>query len=93
MRIARIGRGTVTAKVAVLMALCRCLRWLRQRPIVQERPCSGLRRPMGMALSNQGNLLYPRPARNTAQRSHLILDPSGNRRTLWTGSRPGERRR
>jgi len=47
---------------------------------------SGLQRPIGTALTNQGNLLVSEtgtPAPNTGRVS--ILDPSGNRRTLLDG--------
>jgi hypothetical protein len=47
---------------------------------------TGLRRPLGMALSNQGNLLVAESGTTTPNSGRIsILDPSGSRRTLLDG--------
>ena len=88
MRIARIGRWTVSAKVAVLMALSLMLTVVDAS--AQLCPgttvTSGLRRPMGMALSNQGNLLVSETGTATPDSGRIsIVGRSGDRRTLLDG--------
>src|SRR6476469_7011642 len=87
-RIARIGRCTVSAKVAVLFALSPMLTVVDAS--AQLCPgttlTSGLRRPMGMALSNQGNVLVSETGTATPHSGRIsIVDPSGSRRTLLDG--------
>jgi hypothetical protein len=87
-RIARIGRCTVSARVAVMIALSPMLTVVD----ASEQLCpgttvtSGLRRPMGMALSNQGNLLVSETGTATPHSGRIsIVDPAGERRTLLDG--------
>jgi hypothetical protein len=87
-RIARIGRCTVSAKVAVMIALSPMLTVVDAS--AQLCPgttvTSGLRRPMGMALSNQGNVLVSETGTATPNSGRIsIVDPSGDRRTLLDG--------
>ena len=87
-RIAHIGRFTVSAKVAVMIALSPMLTVVDAS--AQLCPgttvTSGLRRPMGMALSNQGNVLVSETGTATPHSGRIsIVDPSGDRRTLLDG--------
>src|SRR6476661_5471248 len=87
-KITRIGRCTVSAKVAVMVALLPVLMVVDAS--AQLCPgttvTSGLRRPMGMALSNQGNVLVSETGTLTPQSGRIsIVDPSGDRRTLLDG--------
>lgn len=92
-RITRIGGITVAARVAVMIALSVILAGIDANAQV----CPGtiftseLRRPMGMARSNQGNLLVSEtgtPAPHSGRIS--IVGPSGERRTLLDGLPSGK---
>src|SRR6187549_796319 len=88
MSIARIGRWTVSAKVAVLFALSPMLTVIDASAQVCPGTTltSGLRRPMGMALSNQDNVLVSETGTATPHSGRIsIVEPSGNRRTLLDG--------
>ena len=87
-KITRIGRCTVSARGAVMVALLLMLTVVDAS--AQLCPgttvTSGLRRPMGMALSNQGNVLVSETGTATPQSGRIsIVDPSGDRRTLLDG--------
>lgn len=87
-RIARNGRWTASAKVAVMIALA--LIFTVVDASAQLCPgttvTSGLRRPMGMALSNQGNVLVSETGTATPHSGRIsIVDPAGARRTLLDG--------
>ena len=91
-RIARIGRCTVSAKVAVMIALSPMLTVVDAS--AQLCPgttvTSGLRRPMGMALSNQGNVLVSETgtATRTAVASQSWTLPE-TVELFWMVCRPG----
>ena len=89
-RITRIGRCTVSAKGAVMVALSLMLTVVDASaqlcPGTTVTVTSGLRRPMGMALSNQGNVLVSETGTATPHSGRIsIVDPSGDRRTLLDG--------
>ena len=87
-RLARIGRCSVGAKVVVMIALSPMLTVVDAS--AQLCPgttvTSGLRRPMGMALSNQGNVLVSETGTAAPHSGRIsIVQPSGDRRTLLDG--------
>lgn len=84
-RIAPVRRLTASARVAVLIALSPMISVVDAAAQV----CPGttltseLRRPMGMALSNQGNLLVSETGTAIPHSGRIsIVDPFENRRTL-----------
>ena len=78
-------RTSVSAGVALVILLSQ----LVTLASAEAQVCPGttlisdLRRPMGLALSNQGNLLVSETGTTTLHSGRIsIVDPSGNRRTL-----------
>ena len=84
----KTARTGMAMKVAVMIALSPMLTVVDAS--AQLCPgttvTSGLRRPMGMALSNQGNVLVSETGTATPHSGRIsIVDPSGDRRTLLDG--------